>query len=110
MDRQPDSCPGEVNAVTKNGPGSAYAVECGPRRMRILGSPNRRLRLDGLRTLAAVKETRSRKGRPAAGGGDALPSNSGRERRTRLPSVLLEATCGKISQERLDWTGFIEGH
>jgi len=78
--------------------------------MRILGSPNRRLRLDGPRTLAAVKETRSRKGRPAAGGGDALPSNSGRERRTRLPSVLLEATCGKISQERLDWTGFIEGH
>jgi len=55
-----------------------------------------------------VKETRSSKGRPAAGGGDALPSNSGRERRTRLPSVLLEETCEKISQERIDWTGFIE--
>src|SRR5712671_1998221 len=68
MDRQPDSCLGEVNAVTKNGPGSAYAVECGPRRMRILGSPNRRLRLDGPRTLAAVKKPGAEKDgrRPAA--------------------------------------------
>jgi hypothetical protein len=36
--------------------------------MRILGSPNRRLRLDGLRTLAAVKKSGAEKDglRPAA--------------------------------------------
>jgi len=75
----------------------------------ILGSPNRRLRLDGLRMLRrGYDEKRESKGRPAAGGGDALASNSGGERRTRLAIVLVEKTTRKNSQETVDRRGFIE--
>jgi len=44
----------------------------------------------------------------AAGGGDALASNSGGERRTRLAFVLVEKTTRKNSQETVDRRGFIE--
>jgi hypothetical protein len=60
-------------------------------------------------TRRAVRKPGAEKDGLTAGGGDALPSNSGRERRTRPPSVLTEQKEMKNnSQERLDSSDFIE--